>query len=876
MAKNVNSRMRQKCDTLANWQSAIDNSNFAPLDGEIIVIKDAFSYVDAEGNTIIAPGIKIGKYQDDGATLTPLADLPYLNTDGRTIISTEETDNGFVLTLSDGSTITLNHGQDGVPGQDGENGGYYTPSVADNGDLSWTPSKEGMNDVATVNIKGPQGIQGNDGTSVTITSIDQSIVSGGVSTVTFSDNKILSIYNGKDGAAGESGTSVDLPISRGDIDESLVFFNNGGSALGEYSTVGGAANLGPLKPIWIEREVRLVTSVLPPQAAANQSTAIGGDAKALALGSYAIGPANVAGVFGCYWDEIDFSTNTISLTTTPRLTDSETLTPYNVEGIWEVGDIISIINNHKHSAITTIESINGNIITVKEIPFSTVEYDLTEDVPYESGDERTVCAFYERDYSEPYIITDDEGNEVEQTDKLWTSRPGVVELGWGSIVLGAMNLSSGAFNLTGGYKNFNAGDYGLVVGVKNVGRYSGLVGGAQNNAGEYSIVAGRQNVAPNSYDSIIAGELNEVTGTMGMIVGANNNVKANFSIIGGYGNTSNNANGGTKHIISGINNQVDGQNNIVSGESNTVTTCHNSFITGYKNISTNNTNVIGGNVNNVSGYSTLVEGDGNTVSGNMGVIVGSNNTVSGNFCIVAGYDNKAEGTKELVQGQGNAVSGACSGTLGIGNTVSGAGSFALGGYADPANSDTIIGLNNISGYGSMAIGTRNTITAYNSLAIGNRNTINTHARDTQTENFYKTNSFIAGLNNTISGYSAGIIGESCSISSSASKSFVCGEANHATSGSQFIAGVGNKVSTWCGAAVGKWCKDNGYLFMVGNGSGNSYTSSAFAVQENGTIVVSKPANSTNGTSPTSASLTVDQILTLSSISGTWTPNSEGY
>lgn len=41
-----------------------------------------------------------------------------------------------------------------------EDGGWYTPSVNADGDLSWTPSKEGLPEVETVNIRGPQGIAG--------------------------------------------------------------------------------------------------------------------------------------------------------------------------------------------------------------------------------------------------------------------------------------------------------------------------------------------------------------------------------------------------------------------------------------------------------------------------------------------------------------------------------------------------------------------------------------------------------------------------------------------------------------------------------------------------------------------------------------------
>lgn len=57
-------------------------------------------------------------------------------------------------------------GQDGQPGADGEDGGYYTPSVDDSGNLSWTASKSGMPPVEGVNIRGPQGQQGDPGLGV--------------------------------------------------------------------------------------------------------------------------------------------------------------------------------------------------------------------------------------------------------------------------------------------------------------------------------------------------------------------------------------------------------------------------------------------------------------------------------------------------------------------------------------------------------------------------------------------------------------------------------------------------------------------------------------------------------------------------------------
>lgn len=63
-------------------------------------------------------------------------------------------------------TFTYTNGQTAVSytisyfPTDGLDGGYYTPAVAANGDLSWTPSDPSLPSVQTVNIKGPQGEMG--------------------------------------------------------------------------------------------------------------------------------------------------------------------------------------------------------------------------------------------------------------------------------------------------------------------------------------------------------------------------------------------------------------------------------------------------------------------------------------------------------------------------------------------------------------------------------------------------------------------------------------------------------------------------------------------------------------------------------------------
>lgn len=48
----------------------------------------------------------------------------------------------------------------GGSGEAGQDGGYYAPSVDDDGNLTWTPSKDDMPQVEGANIKGPAGPQG--------------------------------------------------------------------------------------------------------------------------------------------------------------------------------------------------------------------------------------------------------------------------------------------------------------------------------------------------------------------------------------------------------------------------------------------------------------------------------------------------------------------------------------------------------------------------------------------------------------------------------------------------------------------------------------------------------------------------------------------
>ena len=74
--------------------------------------------------------------------------VPMVNEDGT----------GYVL-----REVSAGGGDAGKPGTDGEDGGYYKPSLDSAGNLAWQASKPGMPDVPEANIRGPQGPQGEPG-----------------------------------------------------------------------------------------------------------------------------------------------------------------------------------------------------------------------------------------------------------------------------------------------------------------------------------------------------------------------------------------------------------------------------------------------------------------------------------------------------------------------------------------------------------------------------------------------------------------------------------------------------------------------------------------------------------------------------------------
>ena len=134
-------------------------------------------------------------------------------------------------------------GADGADGEDGEDGATFTPSVSDDGVLSWTNDK-GLANPTAVNIRGPQGAtgpqgpagpagadgaDGQDGTNGVSPTV--SITKNGtVTTIVITDangTHTATINDGADGEDGAPGTE----ISAAQILSKLIGIDGSGSGL---------------------------------------------------------------------------------------------------------------------------------------------------------------------------------------------------------------------------------------------------------------------------------------------------------------------------------------------------------------------------------------------------------------------------------------------------------------------------------------------------------------------------------------------------------------------------------------------------------------------------------------------------------------------
>ena len=124
----------------------------------------------------------------------------------------------------------VDHGQ--IQGAKGDSGAVFTPSVAANGDLSWT-NNGGLTNPATINIKGEAGA-GISG--IERTSGDGTSGTTDVYTITYTDGSTstFNVYNGKDAVVTVDGTVAEdgaNPVSGKAVYD---YVNN---VMGDFNTV---------------------------------------------------------------------------------------------------------------------------------------------------------------------------------------------------------------------------------------------------------------------------------------------------------------------------------------------------------------------------------------------------------------------------------------------------------------------------------------------------------------------------------------------------------------------------------------------------------------------------------------------------------------
>ena len=143
------------CSTAANYvvKTAALVDGFAPAIGAVLAVRFVHN------NTAESPKLDYNGIEyiiRDRITAKPIA-------------PSDITAGLYQFMLISGAWILLDKQQSGgtstpVPGDPGEDGGYWIPHVGDNGTLTWTASKEGMGDAPTpVNIKGLPGADGDPG-----------------------------------------------------------------------------------------------------------------------------------------------------------------------------------------------------------------------------------------------------------------------------------------------------------------------------------------------------------------------------------------------------------------------------------------------------------------------------------------------------------------------------------------------------------------------------------------------------------------------------------------------------------------------------------------------------------------------------------------
>lgn len=450
-AKKINTRIQQKHDKAANWETA-GNNGFIPLAGEIIV------YDEGDGS---APKFKVGDgvLQADGRTVsgTNINALPFaaMDTEGSMLKSVYDTDNDGIV-------------------DNAEKLGGYTPDKF----VKLNESNSGDLSVSGIDIS----LQGDGNTSSLMLGLDHASLHGDTGFSISTNDISISTDN--------SDVKIHAPngaLYFGETDEneefipSTIYANLDGTATNAtYATnANNAAKLGGVAADEYAKQ-----SELPPLSA-------GISENSLAM------TGNTAGALGYYFASLSIAEDGLSAEVTisqdgPFDTSTGTLDPTTIG--WEVGDRVSIVNYNMYDNIGTVAAISNSSVSLTLISSISNSYN---DVVHNDQDKSIV------NLDKPHLGIIDFGlNTVAlgKDNKALLSYSFVQ--GWNNEGFGkystifGRNNSSGFAGFVAGWNNHCTGEYSDVFGQNNTvnGNGASVHGKGHNVDGEAAAVFGINNV----------------------------------------------------------------------------------------------------------------------------------------------------------------------------------------------------------------------------------------------------------------------------------------------------------------------------------------------------------------------------------------------
>ena len=211
------------------------------------------------------------------------------------------------------------------------------------------------------------------------------------------------------------------------------------------------------------------------------------DNQVLSESATGLGKDNVVGLLGYYFSEVNFENNTVTLSTE----QGKAVAPEDLT--WTVGDVVSIVNGTKYEDCATITAINGNVLTLDNIPFDEL---VKESNP--AFDDWSI-----------YLVKKPE--------------KGVVDLGRGAVAIGVGNKANNYCAAAIGKDNKVTAQYGMAFGRLNqVDAYAGFASGRGNI------------VHPNAKYARASGLMNEASGENSVAEGHECKAKARGARAAGY------------------------------------------------------------------------------------------------------------------------------------------------------------------------------------------------------------------------------------------------------------------------------------------------------------------------------------------------------